>query len=220
MKKLLMLSLLIVLVMAVAAFAGLSGTPHQLISGGEICVACHTPHGAVSSSVGPLWNRSQASQTYSPLYNSATFNMGPTATPGAQSLACLTCHNGVASTLVNGSGPGVGNAALYAINAAGTSGGIDNYSYANPFANIGLDLSNDHPIGFLYNAAADLQGNNFPTAVNGVIASVYPLYAGNMECATCHDVHNVANPGRDPVYFLRASNAASALCTACHTTKL
>lgn len=218
MKKLLMFSLLIVLIMAGAAFAGVSGTPHDLSGGaGEICVACHTPHGAVASTNGPLWNRSQASQAYT-VYTNATFEMGPATITAPQSLACLSCHNGVASTLVNAPGPGTTSPSSYDIAA----GAIANWDATpNPFANIGTDLSNDHPIGFTYNASADLQNNGFPALAGTQIgATGMYVYAGKMECATCHDVHNQANPTRDPVYFLRMANTGSALCGACHTTKL
>ncbi|MEO6486324.1 MAG: cytochrome c3 family protein, partial [Thermoanaerobaculia bacterium] len=38
-----------------------------------------------------------------------------------------------------------------------------------------------------------------------------PLFAGTMQCASCHNVHDPLN-----VPFLNISNAASALCTTCH----
>lgn len=212
-----MISLMLVLVMAGAAFAGVAGTVHDLSAGaGEICVACHTPHGAVASTNGPLWNRLQASQAYIP-YTSATFDMGPAAISAPQSIACLTCHNGVASTVVNAPGPGTTSPSSYDIAA----GAIANWDATpNPFANIGTDLSNDHPIGFTYNETADVQNNGFPAVVaNQIGATGMYVFAGQMECATCHDVHNQAVPSRSPVYFLRMANTNSGMCLACHTTK-
>lgn len=38
-----------------------------------------------------------------------------------------------------------------------------------------------------------------------------------VECGSCHDPHNSDNAGGTQVSFLRTSNAASAVCTACHT---
>lgn len=61
----------------------------------EICVYCHTPHGANPKSELPLWNRTIVSTVYT------TYNQGGSATltqevsqPGANSLTCLSCHDG------------------------------------------------------------------------------------------------------------------------------
>ncbi len=218
MKRILVLAAILTLVMAGAAFAGVSGTLHDLSGGtGQICVACHTPHGAQSSSNGPLWNRNydNSATTYTTYTNTGTFDMGPVVGLGPQSLACLSCHDGTASQLVNYPGPGAANS-----NYDLTSTSFNNQ---NNNSLINTDLTDDHPVGFVYNPGADAQVNNFPTAVNGVIANVFPLYGASnntFECATCHDVHNIAHPARDPVYFLRTSNNQSALCGACHTAKL
>lgn len=226
MKRLIIVSLMLVLVMAGAAFAGVSGTPHQIVAGGEVCVGCHTPHGAVASTNGPLWNRSQDAQTYTP-YASATFEMDAIAVSitAPQSIACLTCHNGVASNIVNAPGPGNVGGAAYNIAA----GQIANWDASpNAFANIGTDLTNDHPIGFTYNPGIDSQLNTFPALVGAgnskqVGATGMWVYSNTnadaMECATCHDVHNQAVPTQSPVYFLRMANTGSAMCLACHTAK-
>lgn len=70
----------------------------------EICVYCHTPHGANSTAAAPLWNRTITQRNYV-LYNqdrstsSNTF-FEPTALdlnysqPGPNSLTCLSCHDG------------------------------------------------------------------------------------------------------------------------------
>jgi predicted CXXCH cytochrome family protein len=39
------------------------------------------------------------------------------------------------------------------------------------------------------------------------------LWAGQMECTTCHDVHNTKNEGEK---FLWASDENSDLCMTCH----
>lgn len=62
---------------------------------GEVCVYCHTPHGANSEVRAPLWNRNIPTTTYT-TYDT----MGRTTInqeynqPGAASLACLSCHDG------------------------------------------------------------------------------------------------------------------------------
>ena len=51
------------------------------------------------------------------------------------------------------------------------------------------------------------------------------LYARNdlgtvqpfVECGSCHDPHNSGSAGPTQVAFLRTTNAASAVCVACHT---
>src|SRR5512147_2810636 len=100
MKRIFGLSFCLVLAFAAISFAaagpGLTGTQHDLSGGtGEICVACHTPHAAVASTSGPLWNRTQAAVAYR-YYSNSTFEMdSPALALGAQSLACMTCHNGI-----------------------------------------------------------------------------------------------------------------------------
>ncbi len=64
----------------------------------EVCVYCHTPHGANTTIAVPLWNRTiraTAYQTYNQL-NTGSFSVAPGASmqPGAASLSCLSCHDG------------------------------------------------------------------------------------------------------------------------------
>lgn len=59
----------------------------------EVCVYCHTPHGANASVSAPLWNRTIKANTYS-VYAKPLMS-GQTATqPGIASLTCLSCHDG------------------------------------------------------------------------------------------------------------------------------
>lgn len=62
---------------------------------GEICVYCHTPHGANTQIALPLWNRSIPATTYN-TYNSSTITQ-PVSQPGPNSLSCLSCHDGTVS---------------------------------------------------------------------------------------------------------------------------
>ncbi len=73
-----------------------------------VCVYCHTPHGA-SSEMGsiPLWNRTKSSATYD-LYSAPT-TLGQTiTTPGANSMTCLSCHDGTVAidSIINMPGSG------------------------------------------------------------------------------------------------------------------
>ena len=80
-----------------AAWAGvIAGTAHdfslQGYSGGQICIACHTPHGGNTTVTdAPLWNHAVTTATYT-LYSSSTLNAGPLTQPSGVSKLCLSCH--------------------------------------------------------------------------------------------------------------------------------
>ena len=139
------------------ALAGIATTKHNLGSAGtgankfsgtaEICVFCHTPHGADTTASVPLWNRTLATPASYSTYNSlgtSSLN-GATAPVGSVSLACLSCHDGTQAMNVMINTPGSGTAAGGVLpgvwTGVGTIAGI---------ANIGKDLKNDHPIGIQY----------------------------------------------------------------------
>lgn len=167
---------------------------------GEICVVCHTPHNAdITVANAPLWNHSLTTQTFQ-IYSSSvspTFT-GTTGQPDASSKLCLSCHDGSVA-LENFGGVGGGTHFI--------SGG----------ANLGTDLRNDHPISFTYDATlATTDGGLFnpATALSGLGSTIASdlLFAGKMQCASCHDVHNSAGIA----HLLVKSNAGSALCLTCH----
>ncbi len=58
----------------------------------EVCVYCHTPHGANSTVAAPLWNRTVTQRNYT-LFSSGTAQQDITQ-PGPNSLTCLSCHDG------------------------------------------------------------------------------------------------------------------------------
>ncbi|MGK7346254.1 MAG: cytochrome c3 family protein [Candidatus Nitrospinota bacterium M3_3B_026] len=79
---------------------------------GEVCVYCHTPHGASNTVDAPLWNRTDKGNAYT-LYN-LPLTSGQTPTqPGVNSLTCLSCHDGVTAidSIINMPGSGRYNAA-------------------------------------------------------------------------------------------------------------
>ncbi len=84
-------------------------------------------------------------------------------------------------------------------------------------ANVGTDLSDDHPVSFLFDAAlASADGGLFdPTTQSSGLGGTIDddmLFSNKVQCASCHDPHDDANWP-----FLVKSNAASALCQTCHT---
>lgn len=200
----------------VAATAGtIVGSPHDFSTtgwaGGQICVACHTPHnGSTAVTDAPLWNHAVTTKTYT-LYSSPTLN-ATTSQPGGVSKLCLSCHDGTVA--VDSFGGGTGTTFLSGSKAVG--GGPS-------------DLSNDHPISITFDTAlATADGALFDPATKsvtigsgtqtktGTIAATI-LYANQVQCATCHDVHNTftaGGPNGSPL--LRVTKAGSALCLTCH----
>lgn len=222
---------------------GIAGSPHDLSSGdpqlednNEVCVYCHTPHGARTDIEAPLWNKPATGSTYQ-TYDSSTID-GDVLTVGSVSLACLTCHDGTQAmdAVINAPGSGIGDGN---ISTLGTM--------PNTIANLGTDLRNDHPIGIQYggyNPGAGQIDPDFKNTTNGLQSTtilartrwwvdteatpnttrdktdmiLYTRDNGGdqpfVECATCHDPHR--GTGTDPS-FMRISNESSAVCLACHT---
>jgi hypothetical protein len=204
-----------------AAWAGtIVGSPHDFStqgwSGGQICIACHTPHGGNTTVTNaPLWNHEVTSKVYT-LYSSGTLNAGPLAQPTGVSKLCLSCHDGTVA--VDSFGGGSGSNFMTGSIAVG--------------ADAQGSLANDHPIGFAYNTAlATADGALFDPSTktveigtggtktkSGTIAAMM-LFNGQLECASCHDVHNgfTANNGTNlGAPLLRVTKAGSAICLTCH----
>lgn len=78
---------------------------------GEVCVYCHTPHGANQQTTAPLWNRTMVSTTFT-VYNNPTMLGRPITQPGVNSLVCLSCHDGTTAvdSIINIPGSGRYNA--------------------------------------------------------------------------------------------------------------
>ena len=218
---------------AVAApVSNIAVTPHNLSRSGqtntlsnvradatgptEICAFCHTPHGANTNIKGPLWNRSASNATYT-RYTSAsldanTIGDGFVEQPMGSSLLCLSCHDGmVALGNVN-----VLNGAPAAITLQNTEAGkmpSGAGAYTGFTRNLGVDMSNDHPISITYDDRLAMQDGEMtrmtgsPTAVRdrldgtliGMRSNGYrpklpleptgPGGTGQVQCATCHDPH-------------------------------
>jgi predicted CXXCH cytochrome family protein len=154
------------LLAAAPASAQIAGTRHNLGTTGagegvnqfsgtaEICVFCHTPHGADTSAVVPLWNRQLPAPTAFTTYDSlgTTTMDARVASVGSVSIACLSCHDGVTSmsTLINAPGSSAEGDATW---QGGTWSGGNQTGGAiaeDLITNIGRDLRNDHPVGVQY----------------------------------------------------------------------
>lgn len=169
-----------VLVWGAAAEAGIKNTRHNLGSSGpasnnnavsdtdEICVFCHTPHGAQVVTGAPLWNKSLTSiqaATFEPYAATSSLDSQVATTLGGTSMVCLSCHDGsqALDNIINAPGSGGltsgnGAAGLGYSWATNNTVDADGVFDATAAANIGggtagaagADLSNDHPIGVAY----------------------------------------------------------------------
>ena len=179
----------------VAAFASsgkamIDGTPHDLtaVAGGEVCHYCHTPHGAIANT--PLWSHKLSNAVYK-IYQSTSLvaNVGQ---PTGSSKLCLSCHDGTVAIANMGAG-GVGG------------------TYISPGEkNLGTDLSDDHPISFVYTSAIPTQNIQI-RPVSTLPPQLKLDRTGEVQCTTCHNAH-------DNQYgkFLTMQNVRSQMCIACH----
>lgn len=81
---------------------------------GEVCVYCHTPHGANSNVALPLWNRTIKTTTYKTYDTLGTSTLTQAVNqPGPNSLSCLSCHDGTVAvdSIINMPGSGKYSAA-------------------------------------------------------------------------------------------------------------
>jgi predicted CXXCH cytochrome family protein len=200
------------------AFAIVAGSPHDLrpitTNLTETCVSCHTPHQPSGRTTKPLWNHSLSGQASYGTYSSPTMNALPADIGGLATVSnlCMSCHDGSVSVLSLYNDPPAGTPVL----AAGPPAGFLANGRLDPLnsANIGTDLTNDHPVNFTYDAALATSDGGLvtPNSASYVDAGhTIPLYTGTLQCASCHNPHDNANGA-----FLRKSNTGSALCITCH----
>ena len=218
-------SLLLALVMAGGlwlaqpAAAQITGTAHDLntagtdtpavaLPSGRICVACHTPHNA-NSTEAPLWNHEASAGGHTP-YASGTIQAdgGTIGAPAGVSLMWLSCHDG--SAAVDSFGAGT---------RTDTTPGTQDILGA---ALLDIDMSNDHPVSFTYDTALsgvdtglyDPSGTASGLGGNIDVDMLFGLGDDQLECASCHDVHNGPSVVEAPL--LIKSNVNSELCLTCH----
>lgn len=160
-------------------------------SEGEVCVFCHVPHN--SRAAGPLWSRDQPVGVYTP-YTSSTRKIASPGQPTGASLLCLSCHDGTIA---------LGKVSSRAADIA-LAGGKNKFILGDQ-SYIGTDLSDDHPVSFLYSSVLSNTELRTPTGLVKLDAN------GQMQCTSCHSPHDNAN-GK----FLVVSNIKSGLCTNCH----
>jgi len=167
------------------------------------CIFCHTVH--KTNGVTPLWNHTLSGVTNYVVYSSPRLQaLGITIPqPNGSSRLCLSCHDGTV--------------ALGSISSSVTP--VTTYQGGTPIttmpagpANLGTDLSADHPVSVDYVAAALADPTLQPRGAINPAVHLEELNGGALvQCTSCHNPH-------DNHYgnFLVMDNTNSALCMACH----
>ncbi len=201
-----------------SAGAGIAGSAHDLSShapGGQICIACHTPHQAPNSPL--LWNHTLSASNFT--WSDWTQTTGGTPLPtnlktwSGSTKLCLSCHDG---TVQIGSilHPSTVFDATYMPN--------------DHKVGAGGDLKGSHPVAVPY------PYNGVKNTYNGKTTGDLALRSGwkatptkvklfydptaaapnnrGIECASCHDPHGTSNSD-----FLVDTTTGSAICIDCHT---
>jgi hypothetical protein len=219
------------------AFGAFGDTAHDPLQ--RVCIYCHAPHhtipdGPATAVYMPLWNHAVSTMASYNMYDSGQAPIsGPHATqstdasvggmlqPVNVSKLCLSCHDGSVGLNAYGSANMVDDlGGSIGADDVDIRAGVGRLEYAigadTNGDNIG-ELSNHHPIGFDYDAvqAADneIAASSASFGTSGVAISDV-LYAGQMECSTCHDVHNSTTGMGEK--FLWTTNASSNFCCVCH----
>jgi len=213
-----------------AAGSGIYMSPHDIRNSmnltetqDRLCAYCHTPHHALDQTLGPLWSHAVSTETPA-AYSSPSFDSKGIAINDpyiGDTRLCMSCHDGTVAV-----DSYYGNTGSNYI-PTGT-GFMDN-------PNLGTNMSQTHPIGFLFSEALAKSPNlnsglttgspylgntsNPPVTVG---SRLWGGTSGYMTCRTCHDVHNQKNQTANsikagtPHFFILGGQLNSGLCITCH----
>ncbi|NJC87298.1 MAG: hypothetical protein FIB02_02015 [Desulfuromonas sp.] len=194
----------------------------------EICVFCHTPHGADTSQT-PLWNKTLAAKTYT-VYTSSTLDAETIKNasldqPMGSSKLCLSCHDGAMALGSVRVLRGVNNPATISVANTGTGGimpsgsGTTTGYTRNIGAGVlgqttGFDLTNDHPISVTYDSGlasrdGELRAPDASQQSTIMINTTHPLFGKRA-------AGQAANRPVLPLEPTGASGAGQVQCTTCH----
>lgn len=162
--------------------------------GGSPCGYCHTVHNSLGGS-GLMNPGFGGFPTITKVYSSATrvYKSTKAIVDVSDAPLCLACHD---KTAVDANQPNLQK--------------VKDRMDARPSINIGnagTDLSNDHPVGFVFDPA--LSPTKIKTPVKAHVT--FGPTRDQMWCSSCHNVHNNQFGN-----FLVMSNTGSALCLDCH----
>ncbi|TAL05966.1 MAG: hypothetical protein EPO07_02685 [Verrucomicrobia bacterium] len=170
----------------------------KAVSEKNVCVFCHTVHRA--SGAMPLWNHTLSSVSNYIVYGSARLTSLDVSVPqpNGSSRLCLSCHDGTVA---------LGNVSSGAAQIQMQNGVTTMPAGAN---NLGTDLSRDHPVSFVYDAALAARDPEVKDPSH-LPATVKLDSQSRLQCTACHNPHDNQFGN-----FLVMDNTGSALCTACH----
>jgi len=191
----------------------MAGGPHDLIAltgvdlppgmaSQDLCRFCHTPHN--SGTVAPLWDRQPAATVSFDLYPGPGGTMAGTPSLSGVSGGCMSCHDGATAFDAIGTYTAGTVTMTTKFGATGLPGAE---------ANLGGDLSNDHPIGVSVTGAGQMA---LAGPIDDTALTLFGAGTDIVECATCHDAHmpEVAEGGFP--YLLRMDPGLGTLCETCH----
>ena len=202
--------------MANTATSGMNGTS-------EICVFCHTPHHSNTSLTNvPIWNRINSTAASYVAYG-ATLGGSTVGAPGSTTLACLSCHDGVTTfdNLANRPGKGTGNMAgslIWEVSSTTGIGGVVSGVMTSSRLNIGVNLSNDHPVSVAYGTDGRASLRATSTVISavdvaaGLAASASSFDGGNLT-KNLWAVKGYVNASATIGDLLRGGNVE---CSSCH----
>lgn len=176
---------------------GINGTNHDFRNSGmdwnipeNTCTACHVSDNEGTIKFTPLWINKGKILQYTP-YLSTSENTDSENTNNDSKL-CLSCHDGTIA--------------------------VDNLGIVSHKDNtLNTIVTGEHPVSVNYqnsigmNSAGLYNHYNKPSGLGNSINQDL-LYNEKLECASCHDVHNL----NSSKHLLRIKNTKSELCLTCH----
>lgn len=205
---------------------------------GEVCVYCHTPHGANANVQLPLWNRTIKATTYVTYDALATVTLTqPVQQPGPNSISCLSCHDGQTAidSVINMPGSGGYNPAQASsqdngfLNAWNNASGLDATVHIglNPTASAGCLACHSSAAGVVGAGAADFTvfaigtdlrndhpvGVRYPATGPGVDFRTPTTTRGDMRF---FDANGNGRPDTKEVRMYAAGGEFRVECASCH----
>lgn len=185
-------TLMVVLIAATSSFAALVSSKHDFSGLGiSPCGYCHSVHHSLGGT-GMLNANFGAFPVVTKVYSSVTRQFKPTLVNSSDAPLCLACHD---QMTINAN-----------TNLVEAKTRLDARADA-PNGYINTDLSNDHPVGLIYDAAASQGRLKSPAKAHVTFGPT----RNQMWCSSCHNVHNNQYGN-----FLVTPNSQSDLCLDCH----
>jgi mono/diheme cytochrome c family protein len=150
---------------------------------GEVCVYCHTPHGANKAIDLPLWNRTINTNSYITYDTLGTSSLtSEVSQPGINSLACLSCHDGTlgVDSIINMPGSGGYSAAQQTVQSDAFLDQWTNTSGPDATVHVGLNGVNE--------AAGCLACHSIDAGIVGAGATNFQPFAIGTDLTDDHPV--------------------------------